>query len=1158
MFSGNRRFNGRQGEQIYNEELYTLYELLKHFLDVPSNPDPKFGPQSGLEKPGALWLDRQNYPGYGHLMYRDSDQVWKPMFDDWFKIIKEIRNPEGEPADPKEGQLWINDSGVLHWYNGSMFVPIKSRMADAVEFDANSFENFLIIDPLKMTGGYIVENLSKLAQIANGINEWKPNTLYQIGDLVYHTDHENETKFYQYVDTFNDWCEEPHTSELTFEEELNSGFLVAIDLKAQYLIPSEVLDRIFIDGYYAGDDVYEKLSDVCIQISLSLYQGKIVAAVHVNPVALKNIRKRIVRIEKDPTVYNEYGMVKAGPDNTEYYGFINGFGQFLNKSEDYIVKANGIQLVGEALELYDFVYCITYDFETRIKNPGVLYRDTVKLSNQTCIWIGQIDPSDKLLIFTQGLCLEDFYYNYSAYDSSGLVKFNGYDKDGKVTDDPSKMVKPLFESKTDVAIMRFNKKTNIGIFTPEILENDEIDPGETQSEGIYSKDSKSRFIASIEIPADFIQPLIFVQGPNLNLTLGDYTIEDCKGIIKDAIPGSAYYIVDAVRKDGFNMYVEEGVVNSQGVIPISDPEILSGECQALLFVDGFYISIRDFDTSDPTAIKIHGLTPGQEYVLLKDRNDERHQLLFDGEISFTTIPMSSEIDDALVYIGNTAIIDGAACTTTSKSGDYAVSNEVKLIIADGKQQWCAYNAGNKAWYPIEDEDYIVMLDASSSGYTVDTRTINILQNFGEVDCTYYAYRFADNIEKPLIKGYTSSYIEQGDELFYKIDFRHTYPMGENALSVWMNGVKQNIKEHYIVEQVDNDTETIVGHPVTLPGDNEIKVSVEWTQDISGDANEVTMHMFVETKKAIDQTLDCNIKVDGKIIKAGFIKVTHGDGEKTKVLTAVNAYPFNSHKNITIAGTVVNMSYTADGQTVIVNPAAFRTVNLIGESGSKGKIVQGFLLPKPTDAYGNELEKNPTCFYIIERPETGEIKACVTEELTEPVGINTYITNEAILAPGVPRVFIDGYRQPQSAYMINNMNTITLIEPVLTDAKNTVMVSNEYDESKFIEVDSRSTVTVEVRRDYRLREKTVELTAEILEYILQGATAVFDSGMIFAKDQKLPHDLFMSKLTEINIFINGAAYGKDFTKMKDQDAIVLTNLNIVKLLQPGDRITFEWR
>ena len=53
MFSGNRRFNGRQGEQIYNEELYKLYEILKHFLDTPENSNPKIGPQSGLEQPGA-------------------------------------------------------------------------------------------------------------------------------------------------------------------------------------------------------------------------------------------------------------------------------------------------------------------------------------------------------------------------------------------------------------------------------------------------------------------------------------------------------------------------------------------------------------------------------------------------------------------------------------------------------------------------------------------------------------------------------------------------------------------------------------------------------------------------------------------------------------------------------------------------------------------------------------------------------------------------------------------------------------------------------------------------------------------------------------------------------------------------------------------------
>lgn len=1017
MFSGNRRFNGRQGEQILNEELYVLYEILKHFLDVPDNPNPHFGPQSGLEKPGALWLDRQTAPGYAHLMYRDSDKVWKPIFDDWFKIIKDIRNPNGKPDNPTEGQLWIDENGILHWFNGSIFVPIKGNTVDSGDLNVNSFQNFLIIDPLKMSGGYIVENLSKLTQIAGGITQWRPNNLYQLGDLVYYTDHHGETFFYQYSDKEVNWGGQPHTSAMTFQEELDSKYLQKVDLKAQYLIPSEVLGKVFIDGFYTNSTNYEKISDVCIQISLSLYQGKAVAAVHVNPIALKNIRKRIIRIEKDPGKFGEYAMIKVGPDNTEYYGFIDGFGQLLLKQEDYLVKANGIQLIGDALDRYDFIYAITYEFETKIKNKGVLYKNTVNLNNQTSIWIGQIDPADKLLVFVQGLCLEDFYWSYDPFDPSGLIKFNGYDKDGNITDDPNKMVKPLFEGKSDVAILRFRKKTNIAIFTPDILTE-------------VNTNGKITYDATVTIPADYTKPLIFVQGPHLNVTLGDYTIQGDKAIIKDVNPGAAYYIVDAVRHDGFNMYIGEGTIPATEDIEILDPQILSGECQPLVFVDGFYVSIRDLDRSDPNKIKIHGLTQGQDYVLLKDKEDEFWQLLFDGEVSFTTIPMPGEIDDAVVYIGSSVIVDGGACYSTSASKEYAASNEIKLILADGIEKWRYYNAGADAWEIITDDDFAGKLELASSGYSVDTRTINILQNFGEIDCTYYAYRFADNIEKPLIKGYTSNYTIIGNEVFYKLDFRHAYPVGENSLHVWMNGVKQAPVEHHIVE-VD---------PIT----------------------------------------------------------------------------------------------------------------------GKQRTVQGFLLPKATDENGVELNPFPTCFYIIERPETGEYKACATEVLGQPVGLNTYVTNGVILAPGVPRVYIDGYRQPQSAYLINNMNTITIIEPVLTDANNTVMVTDRDGKNAFVTADSRSQIIVEVRQDYRLKEKTVVLTQDNLNFIIQGATAVFDSTTVFANKQTLPGDLFVAKDTEICIYINGAAYGKDFKKIRNQDTIVLTNLEAVQTLQVGDSVTFEWR
>ena len=168
MFKGNRRFDGRQGEQILNEEQYLLYEILKHFLDVPT--DSTAGPESNLEKAGALWLDRQSSPGYSHIMYHDSDDTWKPIFDDWFKIIKEIRSLE-TPLNPREGQLWINDEGIMHWFNGTKFVPIKTAMANSIDFDTNSFQNFLVLDSLKMTGGYIVDTLTKLISISGNLEE---------------------------------------------------------------------------------------------------------------------------------------------------------------------------------------------------------------------------------------------------------------------------------------------------------------------------------------------------------------------------------------------------------------------------------------------------------------------------------------------------------------------------------------------------------------------------------------------------------------------------------------------------------------------------------------------------------------------------------------------------------------------------------------------------------------------------------------------------------------------------------------------------------------------------------------------------------------------------------------------------------------------------
>ena len=81
----------------------------------------------------------------------------------------------------------------------------------------------------------------------------------------------------------------------------------------------------------------------------------------------------------------------------------------------------------------------------------------------------------------------------------------------------------MIEGKTDVAIMRFKKKTNIGIFTPENLDNHLVNEGETELYNSYKDaDGVTKYNVRIHIPKDFAKPLVFVQGPNLELTLQDY------------------------------------------------------------------------------------------------------------------------------------------------------------------------------------------------------------------------------------------------------------------------------------------------------------------------------------------------------------------------------------------------------------------------------------------------------------------------------------------------------------------------------------------------------------------------------------------------------------------------------------------------------------
>ena len=70
--------------------------------------------------------------------------------------------------------------------------------------------------------------------------------------------------------------------------------------------------------------------------------------------------------------------------------------------------------------------------------------------------------------------------------------------------------------------------------------------------------------------------------------------------------------------------------------------------------------------------------------------------------------------------------------------------------------------------------------------------------------------------------------------------------------------------------------------------------------------------------------------------------------------------------------------------------------------------------------------------------------------------------------------------------------------------------------------------------------------------------ILSKSNIFKDDKKLLASLFLALESEVNIYINGAMYGDDFTLIKNQDLIILNNSKIVRNLRKNDYITFEWR
>lgn len=661
-----RTFNGRMSEESYNSELYKLYEILQHALDIPA--DPSIGPETTRE--GAFWLDRQNG---GDLKFF-NEGAWKLMFQDRFRQIGELLNST-QPDNPVNGQLWLND-GVLMYYTGSEWQPVKSVNVDS-EFNLSSFEQFLIINPMEASGSPVIK----------------------------------------YVDTDGDGTEE-----------------TAVHY-SQFLMPSVDMDRFFINGQFTND--YDRVSNVAIQYPTDNLSGKVASAVHVNPAKLASITKKLVIVDKTSPV------IPVAEYNTEYYGFKGGAGHLLLKTADssteYYSVAEGVRLSPVAALMYDFVLCVTYQFKDA-KQEGSLAKGKIRLNGQNSIYIGQL--ADPICVFVQGLYLDEDSANYTYDSTNGFLNIS-------------------LESKMDVGVIATPQK-EIGTIT--------------------QLDGSGRGI--ITMTKTYNKPLVFVYGEALDKSLADFTqgvaANANKLYVYDAQIGMRYAIIES---DGdaadAQMFVKSGITTTTS-IPCDFTEI-PGDIKPIVFVNGLLVTQGDITRNTDGSITTYGMQAGMQYVLLKD---PASRLVFNDTASFATTATGS-MDEALVYVESHLICDSKAVYVT-KLPSTGVPGEARLLISNGTEDWYTYSK-TTGWTIVTDATLISLLNQTALGYSTGRNTISILQNLGNVDAVYYAYSFGNSIEQPLLRGV----IETNEtDTTYKVAFNHTFPPGVNALSVWLDGIRQ--------------------------------------------------------------------------------------------------------------------------------------------------------------------------------------------------------------------------------------------------------------------------------------------------------------------------------------------------------------------------------
>ncbi len=767
---------GRQSEQFFNDKLHLIYQALRE-INYRKNENKGQEPDATVD--GALWFDKVD----NLLKYYDMRTLsWKTIFSQKFQITDQILNIT-TPANPVVGQLWIFN-GVLMYFDGATWQPIKAMIQDESQWSNSTFEDFIIVTPLNPSPNAIVDGEESGIKLSEFVKQ---------NDDNHHNTNVITPKDAKWGS--NEWEKEDGESLYPTVNKVPED-----NLKSQFLVPNLNVDRLFLDDL--NDKTYEEVSKVCIQYPTKDVYDKTVSCIHLNPGKLVKMTKRFVKVDKLNSTINIPAY------NTEFYGYRNGEygGHFLIESKnqdkgDYIPSGDYILLNYEANQNYDYVLAITYEFSS-LNATGFLDHWTSDNPKRSFYLANLKEPIN---VHTNGLKLEEAVYDVNYRQKTVTINDENIDN---VTVQMWSPYKKQFGyiRETDLegnGLIRLHGKVNIPlVFVGGTL----IHPifGGLKFEGDtiivpnnFGPDSmKNLAWCVVDLKSESNEDMYFEQGTVEEVGQEFVTDE------KDCLDGQDNYIIhgnlqDTIDTEGFRDYIlAAGVLSSDyGNLLYYDNRKIGKDDGIILFVNGFMINEKDIIRNHASGFirLIPELEIGQEYVLIRD-NDKRLYTESMLQSAFAT----GYFDESLIYLNGQLLVN-SGCLATIYDEEHVmveediVDNEIKYFVSaedEIKGTWKIYNEYEYRWDEIEDKE-LANIELIGSSYSNQLTSIKInIETTPEDDLSVYTFKFSNSV---------SGIYKYGEARFLEIDPEDNlqiwaigndpYAYRQGVLNIFKNGIK---------------------------------------------------------------------------------------------------------------------------------------------------------------------------------------------------------------------------------------------------------------------------------------------------------------------------------------------------------------------------------